>query len=147
MSILTNLLILFLVLDAIQYFQLFVLNWWFETNQPSFIRFEFDQMTFHHLMFHSSMNMGPTWWIACGSVGQSSWRTGSLWSACCWMSLRQGKRVKIHSLRQLLAQMFSSGMRNRNLSEKTYMYFFLLFFSFSISFSSGTQLFFSLHCH
>uniref|UniRef100_A0A3B4WUT6 SCD domain-containing protein n=1 Tax=Seriola lalandi dorsalis TaxID=1841481 RepID=A0A3B4WUT6_SERLL len=26
---------------------------------------------FNHLMFHSSMNMGPTWWIACGSVRQN----------------------------------------------------------------------------
>lgn len=46
----------------------------------------------------SSMNMGPTWWIACGSVGQSCWRTGRRWSACCWMSPRQERRVTVHAV-------------------------------------------------
>lgn len=39
------------------------------------------------------MNMGPIWWIACGSVDQSCWRTGRRWSACYWMSRHQEKRV------------------------------------------------------
>lgn len=56
--------------------------------------FYFDSLTLNNMMFYSSMNMGPTWWIACGSVRQSCWRTGRLWSACCWMSPCQEKRVR-----------------------------------------------------
>jgi len=29
------------------------------------------------------MSTVPIWWTACGTVRQSSWRTGRVWSACC----------------------------------------------------------------
>lgn len=39
--------------------------------------------------------MGPTWWTACGTVGQICWKTGKLWSVCCWMSPCQARRVRV----------------------------------------------------
>lgn len=76
---------------------------------------------------NSFMNTEPTWWTVCGSVGLSFWRTGRPWSACCWMSPCQERRVRNHSFR--LAQLFTHSGRNL-LWKGVILYFSLIIISF-----------------